>query len=182
MNRIHTKYNEEIKKELEKDLNVNAMEVPVLKKIVLNMGLGREAVANSGVIEKAAEQLGTIAGQKPIHTKAKKAISTFKLREGQVIGVAVTLRGDKMYSFLDRLVNVVLPRVRDFQGVKGDSFDVQGNYSLGLTEQTLFPEIDISKVDKVRGMQVTFTIRSKGAEHSYKLLEKFGMPFKKEEK
>ncbi|MDQ3098684.1 MAG: 50S ribosomal protein L5 [bacterium] len=182
MNRIHAKYNEEIRKELEKDLNLGPMEVPVLKKIVLNMGLGREAVANSGVIEKAAEQLGTIAGQKVIQTKAKKAISTFKLREGQIIGVAVTLRGDKMYSFLDRLVNVVLPRVRDFQGVKSDSFDAQGNYSLGLTEQTLFPEVDISKVDKVRGMQVTFTIRSKGAEHSYKLLEKFGMPFKKEEK
>ncbi len=182
MNRIHTKYNEEIKNQLAKELELGAMEVPVLKKIVLNMGLGKEAVINSGVIEKAAEQLGQIAGQKPVQTKARKAIATFKLRQGQVIGVAVTLRGDKMYAFLDRLVNVVLPRVRDFQGVKSDSFDAQGNYSLGLTEQTLFPEIDISKVDKVRGMQITFTIRSKDAEHSYKLLEKFGMPFKKEEK
>jgi large subunit ribosomal protein L5 len=181
MNRLQDKYNKEIAPALKSELGIGAMEVPVLKKIVVNMGLGREAVANSNVIEKAAEQMATIVGQKPVQTKAHKAIASFKLREGQTIGVAVTLRGDKMYSFLDRLVNVVLPRVRDFQGVKSTSFDAQGNYSLGLSEQTLFPEIDITKVDKIRGLEITFTMRSRDRDHSYKLLEKFGMPFKKEE-
>jgi large subunit ribosomal protein L5 len=182
MNRLHEKYEKEIKVALQKELEVGAMQTPKLVKVVLNMGLGREAVANSNVIEKAAEQLGLISGQKPVITKARKAIATFKLREGQPIGVSVTLRGDKMYAFVDRFINVVLPRVRDFQGVKSDSFDKQGNYSIGLTEQSLFPEIDIQKVDKVRGLQVTFTIKSENQDHSYKFLEKLGMPFKKEEK
>lgn len=181
MNRLHEKYDKEIKSSLQKELSVGAMQIPKLVKVVLNMGLGREAVANSNVIEKAADQLGLISGQKPVITKARKAIATFKLREGQPIGVSVTLRGDKMYSFVDRLINVVLPRVRDFQGVKTESFDKQGNYSLGLTEQSLFPEIDISKVDKVRGLEVTFTIKSEGRDDSYKFLEKLGMPFKKSE-
>jgi large subunit ribosomal protein L5 len=181
MNRIHKKYNDEISKDLAKSLKIGAMEVPKLKKIVLNMGLGSEAVANSSVIEKAAEQLGLISGQKPVITKAHQAIASFKLREGQPIGTMVTLRGDKMYAFLDRLINIVLPRVRDFQGVKSTSFDAAGNYSLGLNEQTLFPEVDISKVDKVRGLQITFTIVSQNKDHSYALLEKFGMPFRKTE-
>jgi large subunit ribosomal protein L5 len=181
MNRLHEKYNKEIKPELMKSLGVGAMEVPHLKKIVLNMGLGKEAVANSSVIEKAAEQLGLISGQKPVITKAHQAIASFKLREGQPIGAMVTLRGEKMYAFLDRFISIVLPRVRDFQGVKDNSFDAAGNYSMGLTEQTLFPEVDISKVDKVRGMQITFTLVSKNRDHSYALLQKFGMPFKKQE-
>lgn len=180
MNRLHQKYNEEIKPTLAKDHGLKAMQIPQLKKVTLNMGLGREAVANSNVIEKAVEQLSTIAGQKAVATKAKKAISSFKLRAGQPIGVMVTLRGEKMYAFVDRLISVVLPRVRDFQGVS-DTFDAQGNYSLGITEQTLFPEIDITKVDKVRGLQVTFTLQSQDREHSYALLKALGMPFRTKE-
>ncbi len=182
MNRLQKKYTEEIRPALIKEFNLNAMQVPKVKKVVLNMGLGREAVANSNVIEKAVEQMSLISGQKPVITKARKAIASFKLREGQPIGVSVTLRGDRMYALMDRLLNVVLPRVRDFQGVKGDSFDAQGNYSMGLTEQTLFPEVDISKVDKVRGLEITFTIHSPGEKESYALLEKLGMPFKKADK
>lgn len=182
MNRIQTKYNEEIRPALVKQFELNPMQAPQIKKVVLNMGLGREAVINSNVIERALEQLTLISGQKPVITKARKAIATFKLREGQPIGVAVTLRGEKMYAFIDRLLNVVLPRVRDFQGVKNDSFDAFGNYSMGLNEQTLFPEVDISKVDKVRGLEITFTIKSPGKDESYALLEKLGMPFKKADK
>lgn len=182
MNRLQTKYTEEIRPALIKQFELNAMQAPKIEKVVLNMGLGREATVNSNVIDRALEQLTLISGQKPVITKARKAIASFKLREGQPIGVSVTLRGDKMYSFIDRLINVVLPRVRDFQGVKGDSFDKNGNYSMGLNEQTLFPEVDISKVDKVRGLEITFTIHSPGKDESYALLEKFGMPFKKAEK
>lgn len=182
MNRLQTKFTEEIRPALVKEFKLNAMQAPKIEKVVLNMGLGREALINGNVIERAVEQLTLISGQKPVINKARKAIATFKLREGQAIGVSVTLRGEKMYAFVDRLINVVLPRVRDFQGVKNDSFDKQGNYSMGLTEQTLFPEVDISKVDKVRGLEITFTIKSTGKDVSYALLEKFGMPFKKAEK
>jgi large subunit ribosomal protein L5 len=182
MNRLQAKFTEEIRPALVKEFKLNAMQAPKIEKVVLNMGLGREALINGNVIERAVEQLTLISGQKPVINKARKAIATFKLREGQAIGVSVTLRGEKMYAFVDRLINVVLPRVRDFQGVKDNSFDKQGNYSMGLTEQTLFPEVDISKVDKVRGLEITFTIKSTGKDVSYALLEKFGMPFKKAEK
>lgn len=181
MNRLRQKYFETILPALAKEFGISIMAAPRIHKVTLNMGLGKEAVANSQSVSKALEQMSAIAGQKAVSTKARKAIATFKLRAGQEIGVMVTLRGDRMYAFLDRLLSVVLPRVRDFQGVPRTSFDKSGNYSMGLTEQTLFPEIDISKVDKIRGLQVTLSITSKSPEHSEKLLKDLGMPFKKED-
>jgi large subunit ribosomal protein L5 len=179
MDNLLKKYREEVVPALMKELSLGRMEVPVITKIVVNMGLGREATANSQAIDKAQEQLTALTGQKALVTKARKAIASFKLREGQPVGVCVTLRGLRMWVFLDKLINIVLPRTRDFQGVPTDSFDAQGNYALGITEHTLFPEIDISKVDKVRGLQVVMTIKAKEKEHTYLLLEKLGMPFKK---
>lgn len=181
MDRLRKKYYEDVVPELMKELGVSRMEVPAFSKIVINMGLGRETTVDSQAIDKAQEQLTAIAGQKAMITKARRAIASFKLRQGQSVGVCVTLRGLRMWVFLDKLINIVLPRTRDFGGVPLSSFDQQGNYALGITEHTLFPEIDLSKVDKVRGLQVVFTIKSKHKDHSYVLLKKLGMPFAESE-
>ena len=156
----------------------NDMEVPKLDKIVINMGLG-EARDNPKVLESAAKDLETITGQKPVITKAKKSIANFKIRQGMSIGCKVTLRGERMYDFADRLINLALPRVRDFRGVSPDSFDGRGNYALGIKEQLIFPEIDFDKVDKVRGMDIIFVTTAKTDEEARELLTLFGMPFRK---
>lgn len=156
----------------------NPMEVPRLAKITVNMGLG-EAAQNSKVIDAAVTDLEAITGQKPIVTKAKKSIATFKLREGMPIGAKVTLRGDRMYEFADRLINAALPRVRDFRGVSAKGFDGRGNYTMGLKEQLIFPEIDFDKIDKIRGMNITFVTSAKTDEEAFGLLEFMGMPFSK---
>ena len=152
------------------------MAIPKLDKIIINIGLG-EAVDNPKALDGAVEDITLIAGQKPVITRAKKSIAGFKIREGMPIGVKVTLRGDRMYEFVDRLFNVALPRVRDFRGVSGKSFDGRGNYSLGLTEQLIFPEIDYDKIDKIRGMQIVFTTTAKTDEEGKELLKMLGMPF-----
>ena len=156
----------------------NVMQVPKLDKIVINMGVG-EAKDNAKILEVAAKDLETIAGQKPVLTKAKNSVANFKIREGMPIGCKVTLRGEKMYEFLDRLVNLALPRVRDFRGVNPNSFDGRGNYALGIKEQLIFPEIEYDKVDKVRGMDVIFVTTANTDEEARELLRLFGMPFKK---
>ena len=155
----------------------NQMAVPKLQKICLNIGLG-EATQNSKLMDGAVNELGAIAGQKPIVTKAKKSIASFKLREGMPIGCAVTLRGDRMYEFFDRLVNVALPRVRDFRGVSSKSFDGRGNYTLGVKDQLIFPEIDYAKVDKTKGMNVTITTTARTDAEGVALLKNMGMPFR----
>jgi len=155
----------------------NKLEVPKLSKIVLNMGLS-DAKENIKVIDVATKQLSAVTGQKPIVTRAKKSISNFKIREGMPIGCKVTLRGNMMYEFLDRLINVAIPRIRDFRGVPRNSFDGRGNYTLGLKEQTIFPEIDYDKIDKVRGMDVTIVTTAKNDEQAEKLLGLFGMPYR----
>ena len=156
----------------------NVMEVPKLDKIVINMGVG-EAKENAKLLESATKDLEIIAGQKPVITKAKKSIANFKLREGMSIGCKVTLRGEKMYDFADRLINLALPRVRDFRGVNPNAFDGRGNYALGIKEQLIFPEIDYDKVDKVRGMDIIFVTTAKTDEEARELLTGFGMPFRK---
>ena len=156
----------------------NVMEVPKLNKIVINMGVG-EAKENAKVLEAAIKDLETIAGQKPVITKAKKSVANFKLREGMSIGCKVTLRGEKMYDFADRLINLALPRVRDFRGVNPNAFDGRGNYALGIKEQLIFPEIDYDKVDKVRGMDIIFVTTAKTDEEARELLTGFGMPLRK---
>jgi large subunit ribosomal protein L5 len=156
----------------------NVMQVPKLEKIAVNIGLG-EALQNAKAIEAATEDLRIITGQKPVVTKARQSIATFKLREGMSIGAKVTLRGNRMWDFLDRLVNIVLPRQRDFQGVSPDSFDGRGNYSIGLREQLVFPEIIYDKIDKVRGLEVTIVSTAKTDEEARRLLALFGMPFKR---
>ena len=156
----------------------NAMQIPQVKKIVLNMGLG-EAVQNPKIVDGAAEELGRIAGQKAIITKAKKSIATFKLREGMPIGCCVTLRGDKMYDFLSKLVNIALPRVRDFRGLSPKGFDRRGNYSMGVTEQIIFPEIDYDKIDKIKGLNITIVTSANTDKEGFSLLKNLGMPFKK---
>ncbi len=156
----------------------NAMEVPKLDKIVINMGVG-EAKENAKVLESAVSDMETITGQKAIITKAKHSIANFKIREGQSIGCKTTLRGDKMYEFLDRLVNLALPRVRDFRGVSANSFDGRGNYALGIKEQIIFPEIEYDKVDKVRGMDIIFVTTARTDEEARELLRLFNMPFAK---
>jgi large subunit ribosomal protein L5 len=156
----------------------NAMEIPQLKKIVLNMGLG-EAVQNPKVVEGAAEELTRIAGQRAVVTKAKKSIATFKLRTGMPIGCRVTLRGDKMFDFLSKLVNIALPRVRDFRGVSPKGFDGRGNFSMGVQEQIIFPEIDYDKIDKIKGLNITIVTTAKTDEEGRFLLRGLGMPFKK---
>lgn len=156
----------------------NAMEIPQIRKIVLNMGLG-EAVQNPKIVEGAAEELTSISGQKAVITKAKKSIATFKLREGMPIGCRVTLRGDRMYDFLSKLVNIALPRVRDFRGLSPKAFDGRGNYSLGITEQIIFPEIDYDKIDKIKGLNITIVTSAKTDEEGRALLRLLGMPFKK---
>ncbi len=156
----------------------NLMQVPKLEKIVLNMGLG-EAVQNPKIVDSAAQELSMIAGQKAVVTKAKKSIATFKLREGMPIGCRVTLRGDKMYDFFSKLVNIALPRVRDFRGVSPKGFDGRGNYSLGVTEQIIFPEIDYDKIDKLKGLNISIVTSASTNEEGRSLLRLMGMPFKK---
>ena len=156
----------------------NIMEVPKLDKIVINMGVG-EAKDNAKVLETAVRDLETISGQKAVLTRAKKSVANFKIRDGMPIGCKVTLRGDKMYEFADRLINLALPRVRDFRGVNPNAFDGRGNYALGIKEQLIFPEIEFDKVDKVRGMDIIFVTTAKTDEEARELLAQFGMPFKK---
>jgi large subunit ribosomal protein L5 len=176
--RLQQKYKEQIMPALVKQFDYkNTMAVPKLEKVVLNMGLG-EALQNPKIVDVAAEELGTITGQRPVVTKAKKSIAQFKLREGQSIGATVTLRGDRMYEFLDRLINVALPRVRDFRGVSPKSFDGRGNYTLGLKDQLIFPEIDFGKVEKTRGMNICIVTTAKTDEEARVLLQQMGMPFR----
>ncbi|WP_297431505.1 50S ribosomal protein L5 [uncultured Cetobacterium sp.] len=179
VSRYHKLYNETIVANLVKELGLsNVMECPKLDRIVVNMGVG-EATQNSKLIDAAMADLAIITGQKPVVRKAKKSEAGFKLREGMPIGAKVTLRKERMYDFLDRLVNVVLPRVRDFEGVPADSFDGRGNYSLGLRDQLVFPEIEFDKVDKLLGMSITIVSSAKTDEEGRALLKAFGMPFKK---
>ena len=179
MNRLREKYNNEIVKELQSKYNYKSvMEVPKLDKIVVNMGVG-DASHNSKMLEAAMKDLEIITGQKPVATKAKKAIAGFKIREGQAIGCKVTLRGENMYNFLDKLISITLPRVRDFRGLSNKSFDGRGNYTLGLTEQLIFSEINYDDVIKVRGMDIVFVTTAKTNEEAHDLLKGFGMPFKK---
>ena len=178
MNRLKEKYNKEIVPSLREKYNYKSiMEVPALDKIVVNIGVG-DAATNSKLLDAAVEELAQITGQKPVVTKAKKAIAGFKVREGQPIGCKVTLRGENMYNFLDKLISITLPRVRDFRGVSHRSFDGRGNYTLGLTEQLIFSEIDYDKVIKVRGMDIVFVTTAKTNDEAYDLLKGFGMPFK----
>lgn len=163
---------------MQKFTYTSVMQVPKLEKVVINMGVG-DAVANSKVLDAALVDLQTIAGQKPVITRAKKSIAGFKLREGMPIGVKVTLRGDRMYYFLDKLFNVALPRVRDFRGVSNKAFDGRGNYTLGLKEQVIFPEIEYDKIDKIRGMDVVIVTTARTDEESRELLTQLGMPFAK---
>jgi large subunit ribosomal protein L5 len=158
----------------------NVMAVPKLEKIVINMGLG-EAIANAKIIDVAADELARISGQRPVVTRAKKSIANFKLRQNMAIGAAVTLRGEKMFEFLDRLVSVVLPRVRDFRGVSAKSFDGRGNYTLGLRDQLIFPEIPYEKVDKIRGMNVTIVTTARTDDEARELLKQLGMPFRQQQ-
>jgi large subunit ribosomal protein L5 len=176
--RLRSKFEKEVAPALLKELELNnAMAVPRLNKIVVNMGMG-EATQNSKVLDPAVNELGQITGQKPIITKAKKSIAAFKVREGQAIGTMVTLRGDRMYEFFDRLVNIVLPRVRDFKGVSTKSFDGRGNYTLGLHDQLIFPEILYEKVDKQKGMNVTIVTTAANDNQARMLLKHLGMPFR----
>ena len=179
MSRLKTLYNDEIVDAMIKKFGYkNVMEVPKLDKIVINMGVG-EAKENAKVLESAVSDMETITGQKAVITKAKHSIANFKIREGQSIGCKTTLRGDKMYEFLDRLVNLALPRVRDFRGVSANSFDGRGNYALGIKEQIIFPEIEYDKVDKVRGMDVIIVTTARTDEEARELLRLFNMPFAK---
>ena len=178
MARLKELFNTEIVPQLMKDFGYrNVMEVPKLEKIVINMGLG-EAIQNVKILDAAVVELATISGQKAVITKAKKSIASFKLRQGMPIGCMVTLRKEKMYEFLDRLVNVSLPRVRDFKGVSGKAFDGMGNYSLGVKEQLIFPEINYDKVDKIKGMNITIVTSAKNDEEGKALLRLMGMPFR----
>ena len=178
-NSFATKYNEEIAPALTKKFNyTSSMQVPKIDKIVLNMGVG-DAVANAKNLDEAVEELTLISGQKPMITKAKKSIANFRLREGMSIGAKVTLRGDRMYDFLNKLINVSLPRVRDFRGVSTRSFDGRGNYTLGVKEQLIFPEIDFDKVNRTRGLDIVIVTTAQTDEEARELLTQFGMPFAK---
>lgn len=175
--RLKQRYQDEVVPALIKELNfANVMQVPRVKKVVVNIGVG-EALDNPKALDFAVEDMRTITGQAPVITKARKSIATFKLREGRSIGVKVDLRGERMWSFLDRLFNVALPRMRDFQGVNPDGFDGRGNYTLGLREQLIFPEIPYDKIDKVRGMEITIVTTAKTDEEGRQLLQALGMPF-----
>lgn len=176
--RLKDKYVSEIKTQLQKELGLdNIMAVPKIEKIVINMGIG-EATQNNKIVDPLVADLASISGQKPVVTKAKKSIAAFKLREGMPIGAMVTLRGDGMYEFLDRLISVALPRVRDFRGVSAKSFDGRGNYTLGLRDQLIFPEIDYSRVEKTKGMNVTIVTTARDDNGARALLRSFGMPFR----
>lgn len=179
MARLKEKYKKEVVPALSKEFGIkNPMAIPKLEKIVINMGLG-EAISNPKVLDIAIEELKAITGQKPVITKAKKSIASFKLRQGMSIGAMVTLRGDRMYEFLDRLISIALPRVRDFKGLSPKSFDGRGNYTLGIREQIIFPEVDFNKVDKIRGMNISIVTTAKNDELGFALLKALGMPFRK---
>ena len=179
MNRLQERYENEVVKSLMEKFNYSSkMQAPKIEKIVLNIGVG-DAVSNSKLLDDAVNELTLITGQKPVVTRAKKSIAGFKLREGQAIGCKVTLRGERMYEFLDKLVNISLPRVRDFRGVSNNSFDGRGNYTLGIKEQLIFPEIEYDKVDKVRGMDIIFVTTANTDEEARELLTLFNMPFAK---
>ncbi len=178
--RFRTRYNTEIRASLQEELALpNLMMVPKLEKIVLNMGVG-EAVGSAKLLEGALEDMATIAGQKPVVTRAKKSLASFKLREGQAIGCKVTLRGDRMYEFFDRLISLAIPRIRDFRGLSRRSFDGNGNYTFGVTEQLIFPEIDYDKVGATRGMDITIVTTATTDDASRALLSAFGFPFRRE--
>jgi large subunit ribosomal protein L5 len=180
MNYLREKYQKEIAPALMKTLGLtNVMQIPSITKVVVNIGMG-EAMDNPKSLDAAVADLTAITGQKPVITKARKSIANFKLREGRAIGTSVTLRGDKMWAFLDRLMNIVLPRVRDFRGVSAESFDGRGNYTLGLREQIIFPEIEYDKVDKVRGMEITVVTTANTDDQAVALLQLLGMPFRKD--
>jgi large subunit ribosomal protein L5 len=177
---LKERYTNEIAPALIKSLNLNnVMQVPRIEKVVVNIGVG-EALDNAKALDAAVADLTIITGQKPVVNKARKSIAAFKLREGRAIGVKVTLRGERMWSFLDRLMNIALPRVRDFRGISPNSFDGRGNYTLGLREQLVFPEIDYDKIDKLRGMEITIVTSAKTDEEGRQLLSMLGMPFRKD--
>jgi large subunit ribosomal protein L5 len=176
--RLKERYQQTIAPALSKEFEIgNPMAIPRLEKVVINMGMG-EAIANAKILDTASDELRSITGQKPVITKAKKSIASFKLRQGMPIGVMVTLRGDRMYEFLDRLVSIALPRVRDFRGVSPKAFDGRGNYTLGIREQLIFPEIDFNKVDKTRGMNISIVTTARNDEQARSLLKALGMPFR----
>jgi len=178
MARLKEKYKNEIAPALAKEFEIaNPMAIPKVEKIIVNMGVG-EAIANAKILDTAAEELRSITGQKPVITKAKKSIAAFKLRQGMSIGAMVTLRGERMYEFLDRLISVALPRVRDFRGISAKAFDGRGNYTLGIREQLIFPEIDFNKVDKTRGMNISIVTTARNDEQARSLLKALGMPFR----
>ena len=178
MARLKEKYKNDIAPALAKEFDIkNPMAIPRIEKVIVNMGMG-EAVSNAKILDTAVEELRAITGQKPVITKAKKSIASFKLRQGMNIGTMVTLRGDRMFEFLDRLISVALPRVRDFRGISGKAFDGRGNYTLGIREQLIFPEIDFNKVDKTRGMNISIVTTAKTDEQSRSLLKALGMPFR----
>lgn len=179
MNRMQERYKNEVAPALFKNFGFkNVMQVPHIQKVVINIGVG-EALDNPKTLDAATADLTQIAGQKPVQTKAKKSIANFKLREGRLIGVKVTLRGERMWSFLDRLINTALPRVRDFHGISPDAFDGRGNYTLGLKDQLVFPEIEYDKIDKLRGMEITIVTTASDDEQSRAMLQLLGMPFGK---
>ena len=178
--RLKELYQTEVRKKIQEQFGIkNPMAVPKIEKVVLNMGMG-EAISNAKVLDSAVDELGQITGQKPIITKAKKSIASFKLREGQSIGAMVTLRGEKMYEFLDRLISTALPRVRDFRGVPSKSFDGRGNFTLGVRDHFIFPEIDITKVEKSKGMNITIVTNAKDDDQARFLLRELGLPFTKQ--
>lgn len=180
MNHLRERYKKEVAPALMKSLNLtNVMQVPRIKKVIVNVGVG-EALDNPKALEATVEDITKITGQKPVITKARKSIAAFKLREGRAIGVKVTLRGERMWDFLDRLMNIALPRVRDFRGVPTDAFDGRGNYTLGLREQLVFPEIDYDKIDKLRGLEISIVTSARTDEEGRQLLKLLGMPFKKD--
>ncbi len=179
VSRLKEKYRQEVVPALQKDFNyTNPMQVPTLNKVVINIGMG-EVIQNAKAMDAAVGDLALITGQRPVITRAKRSVATFKLREGMQIGCMVTLRGERMYQFLDKLINAALPRIRDFQGVSAEAFDGRGNYTLGLREQLVFPEIDYDKIDKVRGMEVSIVTTARTDEEGRRLLRLLGMPFKK---
>lgn len=179
MNRLQEKYQSTVKPNLIKQFQYSSsMQAPVIEKVIVNIGVG-EAINNSKALDDAVAELTLLTGQKPVITKAKKSIANFKLREGMAIGCKVTLRGERMYDFLDKLINIALPRVRDFQGVSSKAFDGRGNYTLGVKEQLIFPEIDYDKVNRVRGMDIVIVTTANTDEEARVLLKEFGMPFRK---
>ena len=178
MARLKERYQKEVAPAIAKEFGIkNPMAIPRVAKVVLNMGMG-EAIANAKILDTAADELRAITGQKPVITKAKKSIASFKLRQGMPIGVMVTLRGDRMYEFLDRLVSIALPRVRDFRGISPKAFDGRGNYTIGVREQLIFPEIDFNKVDKLRGMNISIITTARDDEQARALLKGLGLPFR----